>query len=622
MPTSFNSFSEMFLHRVNSTPNNIAYQFPDENDAWQSITWQETGNKVKDISAGLCALGLEPEVRCSILSNTSVDWILMDLGILCGGGATTTIYPSSTAEETRYIINDSGTVIIFVEDKGQCDKVLSVREELPNLKKIVVMDKRAQSSNTEDGFVININDLVALGTQWNSDNPTGFQERVDNQKPTDLATLIYTSGTTGTPKGVELTHDCWNFEAEAVDKYGLIKAKDVHYLWLPLSHSFGKVLEAACIRMGTPTAVDGRVERLVENLAVIKPTFLAAVPRVFEKVYNKVIAGAKDGPAWKYTLFKRALNVGRQVSQLEQRGQKPGGLLKFKHSIYDALVLSKIRDRFGGNIEFFISGSAPLSAEIANFFHATGMLIIEGYGLTESSAASFVNIPSNYKFGTVGKPLPGVELSFLPVPSEDGSEPKKEILIHGRGVMRGYYNLPEASAEVFHIDENGKKWLRTGDAGELDSDGFLKITDRIKNLIKTSGGKYVAPQKIEGAIKTICPLVSQALVHGNKRNFCSMLLTMDEESLMKWGADAGLSNLSYTELTQHESLTAFIQTHINELNSGLMKYETIKKFAVLPQDMTIETGELTPSQKMKRKVVEAKYMDILDGFYEGALQNV
>ena len=622
MPTSFNSFSSMFLHRIESTPDNIAYRFPDANDNWQQYTWKETGDKVKEISGGLCALGLDPEQRCSILSNTRVEWILIDLGILCAGGATTTIYPSSSAEETQYIIHDSGTVFAFVEDKSQVEKVLEQRGNLPNLQKVINMDVTDATSYTDDGFVINMKELVDMGIEWNKANPDGFIERINNQKLEDLATLIYTSGTTGTPKGVELLHDCWVFEAESIDRFKLIAPDDVHYLWLPLSHSFGKVLQSACIRLGTQTAIDGRVDQLVPNLAVIKPTFLAAVPRVFEKVYNKVIAGAKAGGGIKYELFKRAIRVGEQVSQLRQKGLEPAGFLKFKHSIYDRLVLSKVRERFGGNIKFFISGSAPLSAEIANFFHATGMLIVEGYGLTESSAASFVNLPSDFKFGTVGKPIPGVELSFMDVPGEEGTEAKKEILIHGRGIMRGYYNLPEASADVFHYDENGKKWLRTGDAGELDNDGFLKITDRIKNLIKTSGGKYVAPQKLEGLIKTISPLVSQALVHGNKRNFCSMLLTMDPEALQTWADEAGLGGLSYEELTQHDALKTFIQGHIDQLNTQLMKYETIKKFAILPADLSIETGELTPSQKMKRKVVEAKYADILDGFYEGALQNV
>lgn len=622
MPTSFTSFSSMFLHRIEATPNNIAYRFPDSKENWHQITWKETGDKVREISGGLCAMGLDSEQRCAILSNTRVEWILVDLGILCAGGATTTIYPSSSAEESQYIIHDSGTVYAFVEDASQVKKVLSQRDNLPNLKKVINMDTTDTNSYTDDGFVMNMTELVEMGTKWNNTNPEGFVERINQQKLTDLATLIYTSGTTGTPKGVELLHDCWVFEAESIDRFKLIAPDDIHYLWLPLSHSFGKVLQSACIRLGTQTAIDGRVDKLIENLAIIQPTFLAAVPRVFEKVYNKVIAGAKAGGGVKYSLFKRAMNVGEQVSKLQQKGLQPSGWLRFKHSILDRLVLSKIQARFGGNIKFFISGSAPLSAEIANFFHAAGMLIVEGYGLTESSAASFVNIPTDYKFGTVGKPIPGVEISFMDVPAEEGTEAKKEILIHGRGVMRGYYNLPEASAEVFHIDEEGKKWLRTGDAGELDSDGFLKITDRIKNLIKTSGGKYVAPQKLEGLIKTISPLVSQALVHGNKRHFCSMLLTMDPEALQTWADEAGLGNLGYEELTRHEALNKFIQGHIDELNTQLMKYETIKKFAILPADLTIETGELTPSQKMKRKVVEAKYVDILDGFYDGALQSV
>lgn len=618
MPTSFPSFSSMFLHRIQKTAKEDAYYYPDAQDNWQTLTWEQVGEKVKALTGGLRALGINLEERGAILCNTRVDWILADLAILCSGGATTTIYPSSSAEETQYILHDSGSRFVFAENEEQVEKILSKKAEIPNLEKIISID----GQGGHDGFVISWKDLVEMGTKWNQENPTAFEDRIHEQKPEHLATLIYTSGTTGLPKGVELTHDCWVFEAEAMDKLNLITATDKQYLWLPLSHSFGKVLEAACIRIGTPTAIDGRIDKLIENLKVVQPTFIAAVPRIFEKVYNKVISGAKANgeDSLKYKIFKKAIESGKLRSSIIQQGREPSLLLKAKYAVYDKLALHKIRAVFGGKIKFFISGSAPLSAEIANFFHAADLMIVEGYGLTESSAASFVNLPHNFKFGTVGKPLPGVELSFLDV--GEGDEAKKEILIAGRGIMRGYYNLPEISDETFHIDAQGKRWLRTGDAGVQDADGFLKITDRIKNLIKTSGGKYVAPQKIEGQIKTLCPYISQVLVHGDKRNYCSMLITLDADAIKAWAKDAGLETLSYEELSKHQAVHTMMETYIKTLNESLMSYESIKKFAILPKDLTIEDGDLTPSQKMKRKAVETKYMHVLDGLYSDALKSI
>lgn len=617
--TSFSSVSSMFLHRIEHSPEESSFTYPDENDSWITATWKETGEAVKLLAGGLMSLGLNLEERCAIFSNTRYDWVLVDMGILCGGGATTTIYPSTSAEEAAFILSDSGTRFLFAEDQSQVDKIISQKENLPNLEKIIVIDGDASN----DGFVISFQEIKDLGLKFNEENPESFINRVKEQKPDHLATLIYTSGTTGTPKGVELTHDCWVFEGEIIDKCGLIGATDKQYLWLPLSHSFGKVLLSAVIRVGSHTVIDGRLDKIVGNLAHAQPTFMAGVPRIFEKIYNKIITGAKAGgeDSMKYKIFKWAVKTGLMVSSFKQKGLEPSATLKLKYAIATKLVFQKVQNIFGGKIRFLISGSAPLSKEIAEFFHAADLLIVEGYGLTESSAASFVNLPSRYKFGTVGKPLPGVELKLIPVAGDD-EDPKDEILIAGRGIMRGYYNLEEKSKEVFHIDENGKKWLRTGDAGEIDPDGFLKITDRIKNLIKTSGGKYVAPQKIEGKFKTICPFVSEALVHGNKRNFCSMLLTLDAEYLQKWASDAGISNKSYEELTKLDALNKVIQEYLDVLNSDLMKYETIKKFAILPKEFTIEDGELTPSMKLKRKAVERKYMDVLDGFYVGALNKI
>lgn len=603
---SFSSVPEMFLHRVSSTPDADAFYYPDEDDRWQTLLWQDVGDQVRDIAGGLASLGIEKGDRVSILSNTRVDWILADLGILCATGATTTIYPSNTAEECEYIVGDSGSRFVIAEDDSQVEKLLEVRDQLGDVVKVITFDGRPG----HDGWVITLRQLVELGRTWHADNPGVYEERIAAVESGDLATLIYTSGTTGKPKGVILSHDAWVFEGEAMDRMGFMSPADKQYLWLPLAHSFGKVLEAAIIRIGVPTAIDGRIDRIVPNLAQVQPTFMGAVPRIFEKVYNKVLGGAQDAGGLKWRIFSWSLAVGKDVSALRQQGKEPSGLLALKHRIADRLVFSKLKATFGGRVRFFISGGAPLSKEIAEFFHAADILILEGYGLTESAAASFCNRPDNFKFGSVGPALPGVELKIEPG--------NGEILIRSRGVMGGYHNRPEATAEA--LDDEG--WLHTGDVGELDDQGILKITDRIKDLIKTSGGKYVAPQELENRLKVMSPLIGQVVVHGNRRNFCSALLTIDPDAVPKWAEDNGKKGLSYAELTQDPDLRKLVEDKVAALNATLASYETIKKFAILDEDFSLEAGELTASLKVKRKVVETKYKEILDGFYTGAIKEL
>lgn len=604
----FRTIPETFLHRVKVSANKVAFRFPTAS-GWSDLSWAQTGVRVRNIACGLRSLGVEPQQRVAILANTRLDWVLADLGILCAGAATTTIYPSNTAAECAYILSDSETVVVFAEDAGQVAKIQSVLADAPAVKTIVTFD----GPSSGDGKVLTLADLESLGETWNNQNVGAYEKGVEAVQAEELATLIYTSGTTGVPKGVELTHDCWVFEGKAIDDLGLLKEDDLQYFWLPLAHSFGKVLEAAQVRIGFTTAIDGRIDKLVDNLAVIQPTFIAAVPRIFEKVYNKVIAGAKAGSPLKYKIFQWSIGVGKEVSLLRQRGQEPGTILGAQFAIADKLVFSKLKARFGGKVRFFISGSAPLSRDIAEFFHAADILILEGYGLTETSAATFVNRPGQYKFGTVGLPVPGAEIKIDP---ETG-----EILLAGRGVMVGYHNMVEATAESFFVDAQGKRWLKTGDKGELDGEGFLKITDRIKELIKTSGGKYVAPAHIESKLKVAVPISCSVVVHGNNRNFCSALFGFPKEDLEGWAKQAGLAG-GYEELLKSSALQALLNDALKQVNADLPSYASIKKFAVLPVDLSIETGELTPSQKVKRKVVETKYKDLLDGLYAGANESM
>jgi long-chain acyl-CoA synthetase len=600
---SYKSVVEMFRDRVSSTPDAQAMLFK-QHGAWTHMDWRQTGEKVNFVACGLRALGIEDEQRCSILAKTMPDWIVADIGILTAGAATTTIYPSNTAEECAYIIQDSGTRLVFVENAEQAEKLRSVRAEIPEVVKLVTF-----TDGADGDWVISLGELIELGRTWDAENPGRILEIGDAIEPDHLATIIYTSGTTGRPKGVMLTHDCWVYEGEAIDDLDILLPSDKQYLFLPLAHSFAKVMELCFIRLGIPTVVDGDTDVMVKQLAETNPTFMTCVPRIFEKVYNKVVENAKAGGKVKWAIFQWALGVGRQVSGLRQQRKEPSGLLALKYRLADKLVFHKIKALFGGRMRFFISGGAPLSKEIAEFFHAADILILEGYGLTESSAASFVNKPESFKFGTVGPPLSGTQVKI----DDDG-----EILLKGRGVMQGYYQLPEDTAAVF--TEDG--WFRTGDIGKVDEDGFLSITDRKKDIIVTAGGKNVAPQNIEGMLKARCPFVSQIVLHGDKRNYCSAIITINEEIVGKWAAEQEIGFRDYADLASKPQVRQLIQQAVDALNADLASYESIKKFHLLDHEFTVESGELTPKMSIKRRVVEANYKSILDAFYEGTIEQL
>lgn len=600
---AFESVAEVLLHRCLETPDDTAFSFPDANETWHEMPWKQVLEKVQHGAAALRALGVGIEDRVAIVSVTRIEWILADLALMAAGGACTTIYPSNTPEECEYIITDSGSQMVFAEDDGQVAKLQQIRAQIPNVTKVVTFEGKA----TDDGWVMTWDQFLALGKETHDAEPAAFEARIAEIKREHLATLIYTSGTTGQPKGVELLQDCWVYIGEAMDEVDIFEPDDKQFLWLPMSHSFGKVLEMIMISANIHTAVDGRIPRIIDNLAVVQPTWMAAAPRIFEKAYNKIVTGVEQEGGLKEKIFKWALGVGRRVSQVRQEYKEPSGLLALQFAIATKLVFSKVQQRFGGRVRFFISGSAPLSKDMAEFFHACGILILEGYGLTESSAASFVNRPESFAFGTVGPGVPGTELKIDP---DTG-----EIFIKSRGVMRGYWGLPDKTAETL---TDG--WLHTGDKGETDSEGRLKITGRIKELIKTSGGKYVAPAALESRLKALCPYLSQVIVHGDKRNFCVALVTLDGEAIPEWAKEHGLAGKSYAELTKEPKVEAMIQEALDQLNSELPSYSTVKYFSILEKDLTVEDGELTASLKVKRGHVEEKYMDLLDGFYGDSIK--
>jgi long-chain acyl-CoA synthetase len=527
---------------------------------------------------------------------------------MAAGGATTTIYPSNTAEECAYVIADSASVIVVAENDVQVAKLRSVREKIPTVRHVLVIDGSADQGGADGDWVLTLDQVIATGAGSPAAEEVQYLERIAGIGADRLATLVYTSGTTGSPKGVELTHDNWVYVGEASRALDLARSDDLHFLWLPMAHVFGKALEVIMIANGTPTVIDGSVERIAANLGEIRPTIMAAAPRVFEKIHNTIVSTVRNEGGIKLLLFSWARDLGLAASRARQQGNSPSLLVQVQLPVADHLVLSKIRGRFGGRIRAFISGSAPLSAEIAEFFDGAGMPILEGYGLTESSAASFVNRPESVRFGTVGPPMPGTEVRI----AEDG-----EVLFRGRGVMRGYHGLPEETAKT--LLPGG--WLATGDIGELDEVGRLRITDRKKELIKTSGGKYVAPAPIESRIKASCPYVANVVVHGDRRNFCVALITLDPDVAKAWARNAGLPE-DLAALASNETLRAAVRAGVDSVNAALPSYSTIKDFAILPADFTVEEGELTASMKVRRKFVEAKYVDVLDSFYAGAVERV
>jgi long-chain acyl-CoA synthetase len=588
---------ELFLARVAATPDAPAFLHPEGRD-WKTLTWRDVFLRVREIACGLLASGLKPGQCVAIASSTRVEWALADLAIGCAGGATATIYPSSTDEDTEFILRDSAAPILFVENAALAKKVFRFRHALPELRHIVLFD--APETPLEGAAPLAA--LEALGRTRDSAHADAFQAAALAVKAGDLAAVIYTSGTTGRPKGVELPHDCWIFEAASVEATQTIGFSDVQFLWLPLAHVFGKMCLTLGVQMGFPTAIDGRLDRIGENMAAVEPTFVCAVPRIFQQARAKIIRKALAEGGAKAAIFKWALDVGLDVARRRQARRPVGLLREAQMLVADRLVFSKIRARFGTRLKFFFCGSVALPRGLTDFFAAAGIAVAEGYGLTESTAMTFFNRPWANRFGTVGTVVPGMEVKV----AEDG-----EVLLRGRGVMRGYRGLPDETAAALEPDG----WFHTGDIGTLDADGFLAITDRKKDLVKTSSGKYVAPQRVEGRLMLETPLIAHAVFHGEGRNYGTALLALSEEEVRAWAATVDLEDRTVEELGKNERLLALLRRHVDNVNEGLAPHEAVRKFAVLPADLKVQTGELTPSMKVRRRVVEERYKDVLDSLY-------
>jgi long-chain acyl-CoA synthetase len=599
----YRSIPDMFFRRVAATPDARALGYPAAGDTGQEwLTWRQVGDRARAIAAGLRGLGVGSQDRVAIMANTRLEWILADLGTMCAGGATTTVYPTTDVADATYIVRDSGSKVVIAEDATQVAKLTGA--ELPGLTHVVLVDGEAAADAKPPQLTLA--ELEEAGRRALGSDPAMMDTVAATVEPDHLATLIYTSGTTGRPKGVELLHRGWCWQGVAQGELGVLLPDDLQYLWLPLSHSFGKTLLCGVIHVGVETYVDGRVDKIVENLGVIRPTLMCAAPRVYEKVHNRVVTTALEAGGAKAAIFGWATRVGRQVVAHQQVGERVPAWLALRYRLATKLVFHKLQQRLGGKIRALVSGAAPLSKDIAEFFAAAGLPISEGYGLTETSAGNFVNREGKLRIGTVGQALGDLECRI----ADDG-----EVLLRGVPVMRGYHNLPEETAAAF--TEDG--FFRTGDIGHLDADGYLTITDRKKDLVKTSGGKYIAPSQIEGMFKAICPYTSQAVVVAHARNYCTMLVTLDPDAITGWAAGGPLEGRSYQEIVTSPGAKEMVAGHVEQLNAKLNRWETIKKFAILPRDLTIEDGEITPSMKVKRSGVEHNFADAIDEMYAGTV---
>ncbi|HYB34905.1 MAG TPA: long-chain fatty acid--CoA ligase [Mycobacterium sp.] len=590
------SVAQMFLDRVAATPRAEAFRYP-HGDGWESVTWQQVGDRVRLIAAGLISLGIAPEDRVALASSTRYEWVLADCAVMCAGAATTTVYPKTAAGEVAFIVANSGSRVVVAEDQSQVDKLIEHRADLPDVLKVVVIDGRGDGD-----WVISRDELEQLGKQVLAESPSAVDDRVHDIRPEQLAGIIYTSGTTGTPKGVRLTHAAWTYTAAAVDAVNVFRPDDLNLLWLPLAHSFAKVMLMVGLLVGFPTAIDGRVDKIADNLAVVRPTIMGAVPRIFEKTHARIEGVIAEQGGFNKRIFDWAIGVGLRVSRAKQAGRKPSLPISLQYNLADRLVFSTIRERFGGRLRFFISGAAALDRDVAQWFDAVGLTVLEGYGLTETSAASFFNRPTAYRLGTVGWPFPATEVKI----ADDG-----EILLRGPGVMSAYHDLPDATAEALEPDG----WFHTGDIGEIDADGFLRITDRKKDMFKTAQGKYAAPSAIATMFEGICPYVGEFIVYGEGRPYCVALVSLDGEAITAWADKQGLAGKTFAEIARHEKTHDLIERYIEALNKKLNNWEQVKKFAIIDRELSIESGELTPSQKLRRKVVITEFADQLAALY-------
>lgn len=590
------------LRRYDTQPDGIAW-YQKAGTSWQPVKSREAFACAEQVGMALVEVGVQAGDKVAIISNTRPEWVNIDAALLSIGAVVVGIYPTATPDQVAYILHHSEARVAFLEDPGQLQRLKPFLTQLPHLERVVLID--GQASDLPPDLPPNLqgetwSSLLARGQAQVRVQPGAFRARAEAVKPGDVATLVYTSGTTGHPKGAILTHQNFFTVITAFAETFATKAEEVSLIFLPLAH----VLQRFTVYLGIVVGGTGyfaeNLNRVQENLAEVQPTVLASVPRILEKIYDKVMSAVESGSPLRQRLFHRALDIGQRYHAWPNaNGQDtPRPLsLRIQYRLADRVVFSKIKARLGGRLDRMVSGGAPLSPHISEFFYHMGILVIEGYGLTETCAPATTNTPDAWRFGTVGKALPGVELAI----AEDG-----EILIKSPGNFVGYYKDPEATAAAL---KDG--WFYSGDIGELDADGFLRITDRKKDIIITAAGKNIAPQELENRLKQH-RLISNLMIHGDRRPYLTALLTLDEEEVRRVLADSASPMAS---LVQQPRIQAEVKKLIEAFNQSVAPYETIKKYAILPEDFSIEKGELTPTLKLKRKALTQHHLALLDGFY-------
>ncbi len=562
-------------------------------DRWVDVSYRELAEVVKEVALGLADFGIERGDRVAILSNTRPEWTLACFGALCAGATVVSIYQTNSPEECHYVLEHSEARAVLVEDVEQLAKVREVESRLPNLEHVIVFDPPGAE----------LREATALGSlreRGRARDPGEIEERTASISPEDPCLVIYTSGTTGPPKGCILSHGNYRAVSNAVAENGTLRGGDVVYLFLPLAHAFALLVQFVAIDLGAVIAYWERdPQKIVPNLSEVRPTTLPSVPRIFEKIYTTATARVEEASALKREIFHRAVATGRRVRALEREGRAPGAALRARHRLADRLVLSKVRGLFGGRIREAVTGAAPIAPEILEFFDACGLPVLEAYGMTETSTAATGNTLADHRFGSVGKTIPGVEARI----AEDG-----ELLLRGPNIFQGYYKDEEATREAL-VDG----WLHTGDLARIDADGYVYIVGRKKDIIITAGGKNITPANLENGLKQ-SRWISQAVVVGDRRPYLVALVTLDPEEVPAFAEEHGLAA---DEVPASEAMRAEVQRAVDEVNARVGRVEQIKRFKVLPHDLTQEAGELTPTLKVKRGVVCERYADDIEQVYAG-----
>lgn len=594
------TINELFAQTVRRRAGKVLMRYK-RSKAWHELTGAQLDERVRNVALGLWQLGVQPGDRVALLSESSPEWSITDYAILACGAINVPIYPTQAVEQVAFILRNSGARILFLSNLKQLRRIQSALEALKGEAPKLIMFEPPKEENKA---VMLLDELERRGAEERTRQPQLYQELAARAQPDDLATIIYTSGTTGEPKGVMLTHRNLTVDALRSAEVFSITADDHALTFLPLAHVFERTVLYIYMYLGVQVSFARGVEYVAEDIREVKPTVVTAVPRLFERILATINKRAAEGTPTQQKVFQRAMKVGREVAVLRDQRRPVPFLLRVQHRLYDRLVFTRWREAVGGRLRFFVSGGAALPTEVALAFAGAGITILQGYGLTETSPVVAVNHLDDNRFGTIGPPIPGIRVKT----AEDG-----ELLVQGEIVMQGYYRNAEETEKVFSRQDDGV-WFHTGDIGTIDADGFIRITDRKKDLIKTSLGKYIAPQMIENLIRGI-PLVEQVIVIGNHRKYPAALIVPNFDALRVYAESLSLELKEKSDLTQHPRIIEFFRRKVDEVTKDLAPYEKIKKIALLDREFTIEGGELTPTLKVRRKFVEDKYREVIDALY-------